>query len=320
MVDSTERLDLAYEAALLYYNDGYTMDFIASRLGLSRPTVSRLLNLARKEGIVQINVKSPENSSLARDLSELTGVSVTTVPMPTTVTDLRRLQRVCEVAEPIVADAVVDGTNLGVAWGTTTSALAGCLKSKDVHSVNVIQLNGAANSWTSGIFNSGGLFERFAEAFGAHMHFFPVPTYFDYYETKEAMWKERSIRHAHKMIASCDVAVFSVGGFDAEIPSQVYSGGYFTRQEIQELRANRIVGDVCTVLLREDGTWEDIETNTRATGPTPANLQRIPRRICLVAGEGKAAALAGAVRAKTMTDLIVDDALAKALRARLSSS
>ncbi len=319
MNEDRARLDLAYEASLLYYNDGRTMDAIATRLGVSRPTVSRLLSLARDAGIVQIAVKSPEMTSLSRDLTALTGVRVTTVPTPGTVTHVRRLQRVCEVAAPVVADAVEDGTTLGVAWGTTTSTFASYLKPKDVHSVNVVQLNGAANSVTSGILNSGGVLERFAEAFGAHMHFFPVPTYFDYFETKEAMWKERSIRLARKMIDACTVAVFSVGAFSAEIPSQVYSGGYLSDEEIRNLRADRVVGDVCTVLLREDGTWEDIELNARATGPAPDKLATIGRRICIVAGEGKAAALAGAVRARAMTDLVIDDALAEALHKRLLS-
>ena len=319
MAEERTRLDLAYEAALLYYNDGRTMDAVAARLGVSRPTVSRLLGLARQQGIVQIHVRSPERSSLSRDLSALTGVKAVSVPMHGNVTHMRRLQRLCEVAAPVVGGAIEDKTNLGIAWGTTTSTLSSYIQPKDVHSVNVIQLNGAANSATSGILHTGGVLERFAEAFGARMHFFPVPTYFDYVETKQAMWRERSIRLARSMVGACSVAVFSVGAFTAEVPSQVYSGGYLSPEEIRELRADDVVGDVCTVLLREDGSWKDIELNERATGPTPEGLQKIPRRICIAAGEGKAAAVAGAVRAKAMTDLIVDDALAAELCQRLAA-
>ena len=35
------------------------------------------------------------------------------------------------------------------------------------------------------------------------------------------------------------------------------------------LTADGVVGDVCTVFHREDGSFGDIEINRRATGPTP---------------------------------------------------
>ena len=68
-----------------------------------------------------------------------------------------------------------------------------------------------------------------------------------------------------------------------------------------------VVGDVCTVFLRADGTWQDVHLNERATGPTPVELQRIPRRVCVVAGDNKVAPLLAALRAGVVTDLVVDE-------------
>lgn len=73
------------------------------------------------------------------------------------------------------------------------------------------------------------------------------------------------------------------------------------------------MGDVCTVFLRADGTYDDPGLNARATGPTPAELQRIPRRVCAVAGDSKVAPLLAALRAGAVTDLIVDEITAQAL-------
>ena len=80
-------------------------------------------------------------------------------------------------------------------------------------------------------------------------------------------------------------------------------------------RREGVVGDVCTVLLRDDGTWSDINLNARATGPTPGRLARIPRRLCVVAGTGKARACLAALRARAATDLVVDEATARAVLA-----
>jgi DNA-binding transcriptional regulator LsrR (DeoR family) len=70
---------------------------------------------------------------------------------------------------------------------------------------------------------------------------------------------------------------------------------------------------VCTVFLRADGTWEDVPLNARATGPSPADLQHIPRRVCVAAGDGKIVPLLAALRAGTVTDLVVDELTATGL-------
>ena len=109
------------------------------------------------------------------------------------------------------------------------------------------------------------------------------------------------------------LVVFGVGALDGALPSQVYAGGHLSASDRAVLRRQRVVGDVCTVLLRGDGSWRDISLNARATGPTPAQLARIPRRLCVVAGTGKARALLAALRARVATDLVVDDATARAV-------
>ena len=53
---------LLYRAAKLYYEDNATQAVIASTLGTSRTTVSRLLAEARRQGIVQIDVVEPRPS------------------------------------------------------------------------------------------------------------------------------------------------------------------------------------------------------------------------------------------------------------------
>ena len=104
-----------------------------------------------------------------------------------------------------------------------------------------------------------------------------------------------------------DIALFGVGALRGQLISQVYSGGYLQRKEMQQLADERVVGDICTVFIRQDGTWEDIELNMRASGPNPRELASIPRRVCVVAGANKVGALVAAMRAQIPTDIIIDD-------------
>jgi len=49
--------------ARLYYEDDLSQQQIADRLGVSRSTVSRLLQLAREQGIVHIEIRPPTSVS-----------------------------------------------------------------------------------------------------------------------------------------------------------------------------------------------------------------------------------------------------------------
>jgi DNA-binding transcriptional regulator LsrR (DeoR family) len=127
------------------------------------------------------------------------------------------------------------------------------------------------------------------------------------------MWRERSVRRVLDMQRRADIAVFSVGAVAGAVPSHVYSAGYLDDADVKNLHDEGVVGDVCTVFLRADGSWQDVHLNERATGPTPVELQRIPRRVCVVAGDNKVAPLLAALRAGVVTDLVVDEITATGL-------
>jgi len=151
------------------------------------------------------------------------------------------------------------------------------------------------------------------------MHYFPVPAFFDFPETKAAMWRERSVRRVIEVQGRADIALFSVGAVAGAIPSHVYAAGYLDDDDVRTLEVEGVVGDVCTVFLRADGSYRDVVLNQRATGPTPEELHRIPRRVCVVAGDNKAVPLLAALRAGVVTDLVVDEVTALRLLSLVST-
>ena len=57
------------------------------------------------------------------------------------------------------------------------------------------------------------------------------------------------------------LAVFGVGSVEGALPSQVYVAGHLSRQDLAVACREEVVGDVCTVLLRADGSWGNIKLN-----------------------------------------------------------
>ena len=336
----------AYEAASMYYVQGETMEVIAHHLRVSRSTVSRLLARARQEGVVRVTLVQPGGAgSLEGRMTQAFGVRTHIVPVREGTTEIHRLQQVASVAAAHMVDlieALVEqagnggpqaqdpagsggegsvqgrgsgGVVVGVAWGTTMSEVSAALPSRSVPGLTVVQLNGASDPVREGP-SAGEVLSRMRLSLGARTISFPVPAFFDHVATREAMWSERSVKRVLAVTRRASLAVFGVGALDAlngALPSQVYEGGHLTARDQAVLRRQNVVGDVCTVLLRSDGSWRDVTLNARATGPTPAQLSRIPRRLCVAAGTGKARALLAALRARTATDLVVDDATARAV-------
>ncbi|MHA6563438.1 sugar-binding transcriptional regulator [Actinomyces urogenitalis] len=293
--------------------------------------------------------------SLERALHDELGVRTQIVPVREGTTEIHRLQQVAAVGAARMLDLVTElsplpalagadqaaggagavgdagaaggagagaaglpvgeaGLVVGVAWGTTMSEVAAALPVRQVPGLTVVQLNGASDPLREGP-SAAEVLTRMGQVLGARTISFPVPAFFDQVATRQAMWSERSVKRVLAVARSARLAVFSVGSLGADVPSQVYAGGHLSRADMTVLRREEVVGDVCTVLLRADGTWGDIDLNARATGPTPVQLSRIPRRLCIVAGTGKARATLAALRARVATDLVIDDATARAVLA-----
>jgi DNA-binding transcriptional regulator LsrR (DeoR family) len=305
--------------ARMYYVQAETMDAIAHHLGVSRSTVSRLLKEARERGLVRVTIVDPDRplGRLADLFQQHFRVNAHIVQVRPGASNVFRLDQVARTAADILGELVTDGDTVGVAWGTTTSAIATHLRPRDLSGVTVIGLNGGANHQTTGLPYVGSILHRFADAFRGQEQLLALPAFFDDPATREAMWRERSTRHILRVRDSCRIALFGVGALGADLQSHVYASNYLNPDDLDDLQRQGVVGDVCTVMLREDGSYRDLDINRRATGMTPAELQRVPRRICVVSGLAKASPVLGALRAGVATDLVIDQETARAVLARM---
>lgn len=299
----------------MYYLQDMKMDAIASRLHMSRSSVSRLLKDARAQGLVEISLRPVPTTApeLAGRLQDTFGIFPHVVSVADSASVADRLEQVAMTAARLVGGWFDSGMILGVAWGTTLTAVTRHLTKKPTRGATIVQLNGSANTRSYGVESASEMLVSFGRAFDAQLHLFPVPAFFDFAETRDAMWRERSVARVLELQRRADIVLFGIGALSGEVPSHVYSAGYLEQEDIRSLEREGVVGDVCTVFLRADGTYGDLDLNLRATGPTPAELQRMPRRVCVVAGGSKVAPLLAALRAGAITDLIIDEITALAL-------
>jgi len=234
------------------------------------------------------------------------------VPVPDILGEAEWLERVAQYAANYWNTIFNSNMILGIAWGTTTSTVSRHLVQKATHNSQIVQLNGAGNTQTMGIEYASEIIMRFSQNYQAIAHLFPVPTFFDYAETKKALWEERSIQRLLDLQNKADLLLFSIGAVNAGIPSHVYSGGYLEKQDYAELEKESLVGDIATVFFREDGSFNDVAINNRASGP---NLDLFQKKygVCVVSGLAKVRGIHAALKGGLMKELIVDEPTARKL-------
>lgn len=315
-MEETDRTYHAIHAARLYYYQSLTTEAIALEMGISRSSVSRLLAYARENGLVSIRVIDVEDqpTSLGRIIQShyKDAKKVHVVPVSHILSESDWLERTAQYAANYLNTIFDSDMIMGVAWGATISAISRHLQPKTTHNSHIVQLNGAGNTRTMGIEYASEIILRFADAYQASVDLFPVPTFFDYVSTKEAMWKERSIKRILELQERANLLLHSIGAVRSGVPSHVYSGGFLEERDYQEIRRLNIAGDIATVFFRQDGTFHNIPLNQRASGP---NLELIKqkRAICVVSGLGKAAGLHAALSGGLVKELIVDEPTARLL-------
>ena len=228
------------------------------------------------------------------------------VPVPEVAGEAVWLDRVAQFTANYLNTVYGSNMTLGIAWGTTLSAISRHLLKKSTHGSQVVQLNGAGNTQSMGINYASEIIMRFADNYEARAHLFPVPTFFDFADTKRALWREGSIKRIIDLQKNADLLLYSIGAVNAGIPSHVYSGGYLEKEDYQQLINGHIAGDIATVFFREDGSINDIPLNERASGPN-LNLFKEKNGICVVSGLAKVNGLFSALKGGLISNLIVDE-------------
>jgi len=315
LFERDEKLMSALQVARMYYYQDLNTEEIANELGISRSKVSRLLRHAKDQGLIEIRIRDPDQyaTNLEDKIQRRYNIKAMVISVSANTDEHEWLDRVANYAASYLDDIMESEMMLAVAWGTTISLVTKYLVPKQLFNVDVVQLNGSGNTHNINNSYAGEIITQIASNYSARPHLFPVPTFFDYAETKQALWRERSVRRILELQQQADVLLYSIGATDSNIPSQVYQGGYLEEKDMAELEKQGVVGDIATVFFRANGSYKDIPLNARASGPDLELFQQAPHAICVVSGRRKVHGLRAALRGGYLQELIVDEPTARLL-------
>lgn len=306
-----EKQRLSIDAARLYYQSDYSQQQIATRLGVSRPTVSRLLQYAKEQGYVRIHIADPleDIGELAKRLKEryrLEQVRVAYSPLNEYEEIKKNIGR---KAAAFLHEIVKDGDIIGVTWGTTMYSLACQLKGKRVQGVEVVQLKGGVSHSQSNTYAAETV-HLFAKAYHTIARYLPLPVIFDNPELKRMVENDQHIRRIIELGRQANIAVFTVGTVKDD--ALLFRLGYLGPEEKTVLQQTG-VGDICSRFFDAEGRICNEAINSRTVGIELADLRHKESSILVAGGERKIAAIQAALAGGYANILITDQFTAKAL-------
>jgi DNA-binding transcriptional regulator LsrR (DeoR family) len=299
----------AYAAAYLYYEKKLTQEEVARRMGVSRPTVSRLLNLATSEDIVRISVHRPgrRDLELQNAFADALGLEASVVlpgaPGSAQALDILLAQGVLELLKERLP-TLPRVQRVGLGWGQSVLAFVEAVEQSDMflsNTAEVVPLVGGSGQGLEN-FHINEMVRRVARALGARPRMLHAPALVADEKLRASLFAEASVGVIVEAWQELDVAVVGVGGrIDPH-----YRHAYIDEHLLDETLVSAAVGDVCAHYFDIGGKALGEEYDAKLVAISRDKLVKTPLVVGVAGGPGKIAGIVGAARAGLIKALVTD--------------
>ncbi len=308
MATKSTELILMARAARRYYVDDMSKTDIADELGVSRFRVARLIDTAKRAGMVQIRIAPPAgiDTDLSVTLQQRYGLEHAVVlDMADDHPEALRL-RLAEVAAEVLQDVVGSDDVLGMAWARSLRGIGTAIKG--IAPCPVVQMTGALSGPDGSDVIE--LVRRVAAAGGGTPHVFYAPLVAPDAAAARVVLRHPDVSRAMALARQVTVAVVGIGAWHPGL-STIFD---VLEPDVRERsRALGTIGEVSGALIDVDGQAVGGPLSRRIIGFTADQLEATRMVISVAYGEEKAPAVAAAIRGGLVRGLITHTALAHAL-------
>lgn len=303
-------LDLAVRAAWLYYEDGLTQAQVAARLFVSRQTVGRLLETARQQGIVRIEMDANYLAALGlanalRDRTPLTDAVV----VPTlggTLTRERTNERVAAALAAYVRRFLRPGVVVGVGWADTVARALTMLSAESLEGVTLASAAGTIDNVAQLVSENPTAVRRLRTV--------PSPLFVSSVELAESLLAEDTVATVFDLARSATLTLTGVGA--VRPGGSAVRTGMVTDDDVAAYAASGAVGDMIGQWFGRRGEIIDGPVSGRAVTLGLDALRALPNVVGVAAGEDKIDAIRGAIAGRYLDVLVTDEPTAQALLGR----
>jgi DNA-binding transcriptional regulator LsrR (DeoR family) len=298
-------LRLQIQAAWLYYMKDLTQQEIATRLGISRVKVTRLIQQARENELVTISINSPATLFFEQQEELVKRYGLQDALVTVSAEDEATLM-------PILANATASylsaqlkpGMIIGVGVGRTVSLIPRYFQPQTECNCTFVELSGGPTAFLFDYAQADVIY-RLAEKAGGKAVHLKAPFFVENAEAREILLRDPMVSQNLQLARGCDIAIFSVGVFDPE--SQLIQHGILSRQEVNRLQKSGVIGDVLTHMFDERGVELPSSLSERLIGLNIADLGKLKKCVLIAGGEEKRTCILAALKGKWVDMLITDE-------------
>jgi lsr operon transcriptional repressor len=301
--------DLLLRVAWFYYKDELTQDEIARRLSVSRASVGRMLDRARKVGLVSISLNADHLGAfeVSRQLRQTFALAEALV-IPDHETqdgDHHELNaRLGLGGAQFMSTHLRPGGTLGVGWGETVSRVIASTSFGAVGPIHMVSLTGGVDAYLPA-FLSSNKGEGPAEGEMTSATVIPTPIVASTPELAAALKAEPAIQSVLKQACDVDQAIVGVGTPTAD--ATIVQMGYLEAEDVRTLHDHHVVGDILGQFFDAAGRVVKLPIHDRRIGIELADLAQIPKVTGVAGGLHKVDAILGALRGGFLDVLVTNE-------------
>ncbi len=306
---------LLAEVAQLYYLKDFTQEQIAQRIGVSRSNVSRMLKEAREQGMVEISIHSPLRTApgLQEKLVERLGLRECLVLADLdldsrTFEATDNVSQVAALAARYLQENTDQGDVVGLGWSKSVHYVVRSRFLREKRDVTVVQLMGSIGGSIPEL-DGIAVTAFLADVWGASAHYLHTPMVVTEAAVRDGLLRDPHIRKTLEVTRQADTIVSSVGTPGREHGQ--YLTGYLDDADLDYIRAQGAVGDICGTYYARDGSLIPLEMNERSIAIGSEGLLNVPNRIGVSSGPEKPEASIGAAHSDLINVLITDEDTAR---------
>jgi len=308
MVTRPSEALLTARVARMYYLQDRSKSDIADEVGVSRFRVARLLDAARRDGVVKIEICSDGalDAELSLQLQHAWGLSHALVLQVEEHDPAALRGELGAATAGLLLDIVTPEDVLGMAWSRSLSAVGDSL-TKFVP-CDVVQLTGALSRPDGS--DVLGLVRRVARAGGGRPHVFYAPMIMPDARAMKALLRQPDVQGAMAFVPKVTVGVVGIGGWAPGL-STIYDS--VDAPARSGTKAAGVLAEISGVFVGEDGSALTPPLSRRIVGLSAEQLRGIDTVLAIAYGEAKARATAAALRSGLVDGLVTHAGLARRL-------
>lgn len=307
---------LLVKTAQLYYQQNYTQSEIAGKLQLSRQKVQRLLQQARQEGVVQINIRPilGTYTDLEEELERRFGLrEVLIVEVSDFYDPVKVEQEVGSGAAEYLSRAVRPKESVVISWGGTLLGMVNALDARTetagLDGTKVIQGLGGLGDPNKEV-HAFDLTRRLAQVLGGEAVLLPTPGVAGTRETRDAFYADPFVKKILEQARRATMAVMGIGAPRRD-SILIREGKIVNWSELENLSRKGAVGDINLRFFDKNGQPISSSLDERVIGLSLSEIVKINHVIGIAGGAAKVDAIRGALSGKLVHILVTDHVTAQ---------